>query len=75
MWEIVKKFIALIMSFKDYFTQQKEKEIQKLKTEQAQAHKEIEDTYAKTKKALEEANYSSDAFESAMSELRDQQNS
>jgi hypothetical protein len=75
MWEIVKKFLALIMSFKEYFTQQKAKEVEKLQEQEAKAHAEVQAEYETAKKKLEDAGYSGDAFESAMSELRDKQSS
>ena len=75
MWEIVKKFLALIMSFKEWFTEQKVKEVIKLQEQEAKAHAEVQAEYENTKKTLEDAGYSGDAFESAMSELRDKQRS
>ena len=75
MWEVIKKFLALIMSFKEYFTQQKVKEVIKIQEQEAKAHAEVQAEYVETKKKLEEAGYSGDAFESAMSELRGKQQS
>jgi hypothetical protein len=73
MWEIVKKFLALIMSFKEYFTQQKAKEVQKLQEQEAKAHAEVQAEYENAKERLENAGYSGDAFESELDKLRNSQ--
>jgi hypothetical protein len=75
MWEVIKKFLALIMSFKEYFTQQKTKEVIKLQEQENKAHTEVQKEYENTKKKLEEAGWSGDSFESALDELRGKQQS
>jgi hypothetical protein len=73
MWEIVKKFLALILSFKEYFTKEKEKEVVKLQEQEAKAHAEVQVEYEKAKETLEAAGWSGDAFESELDKLRDKQ--
>lgn len=75
MWEIVKKFLALILSFRDYFTKERAKEVEKIQAQEKAAHAEVQAEYEKAKTKLEEAGYSGDSFESAMSELRNKQSS
>lgn len=75
MWEVVKKFLGLILAFKEWFSQQKEKEVAKLKAEEVKQHEEVKVEYENAKKRLEDAGYTGDAFESELSELRKQQSS
>lgn len=75
MWEIVKKFLGLILAFRDWFTQQKQKEVDKIKAEEVKQHEEVKVEYENAKKRLEDAGYTGDAFESELSELRKQQGS
>lgn len=75
MWEIIKKFLALIMSFREYFTQQKAKEVEKLQQAEAKAHAEVQEEYEQVKQKLENDGWSGDSFESALDELRNKQSS
>lgn len=73
MWEIIKKFLGLILAFKDWFTQQKTKEIEKIKAEEAKQQQEVQQEYEAAKKRLEDAGYTGDAFESELDKLRNLQ--
>ena len=75
MWEIIKKFLALIMTFKEHFTQQKQKEVEKIQQEEAKAHAEVQKEYEEVKQKLEDDGWSGDSFESALDELRRKQSS
>ena len=75
MWEIIKKFLGLLAAFRDYFTKEKQKEVDRLKEQETNAHKEVEVEYEKAKAKLEADGWSGDSFESALDELRSRQSS
>lgn len=75
MWETIKKFIAIILSFRDWLTQRKAEEQKKMDDEVIKQKQEVLKEYEDAKKRLTDANYSDSAFESELDRLRNQQNS
>lgn len=75
MWVTIKKFIALIMSFKEWLTQKKAEEQKKMDAQIEQQKQEIQQEYEDASKRLKDAGYSDDAFESELDRLRNLQNS
>jgi ABC-type transport system involved in cytochrome bd biosynthesis fused ATPase/permease subunit len=75
MWEVIKKFIAIIMGFRDWLTQRKAEEQKKMDDQIAKQKQEIQEEYEDAAKRLKDAGYSGDAFESELDKLRNLQNS
>lgn len=74
MWEVIKKFLAIILSFRDWLTQRKAEEQAKMDATVAAQKQEVQQAYEEAKERLEQAGYSDDAFNAELDRLRNQQN-
>lgn len=70
MWEIIKKIFSFLTAIRQWFADQKNKEVQRLEAESEKDHGEVEQEYEQAKERLEAAGNSSDAFESELDRVR-----